>query len=107
MDVLRSIGLFASRRTSVTPSEPTVAKVLKTLAALLGQPVLFTDQDLTLLTLRSAAVRIALDTSPDGMKTSLDLLWHAALLFEENSPPNVTVSFRMAPKQPEAPAKPE
>jgi hypothetical protein len=79
--------------------------VLKALASLLQQRGPFENQDLTLLTLRSAAVRIALDSSKEGTQTALDLLWHAALLFEEN-PSNVTVSLRLLPEQaPEA--KPE
>jgi hypothetical protein len=72
-------------------------EALKALAGLLQQRGPFEDQNLALLTLRSAAVRIALDDSPAGMKSALDLLWHAAMLFEEN-PSNVTVSLRLTPK---------
>lgn len=59
--------------------------VLRGLAGVLQQRENFKDQSLTLLTLRSAAVRIALDKSDDGLRSALDLLWHAALLFEENT----------------------
>jgi hypothetical protein len=72
---------------------------LKALASLLQQRGPFENQDLTLLTLRSAAVRIALDNSKEGMKSALDLLWHAARLFEEN-PSNVTLSLRLVPERP-------
>lgn len=57
---------------------------LRALAGILQQRDKFENHELTLLTLRSAAVRIALDKSDDGLRTAMDLLWHAALLFEEN-----------------------
>lgn len=57
---------------------------LRALAGLLQKRETFNGQDLALLTLRSAAVRIALDKSDDGLRSALDLLWHAAVLFEEN-----------------------
>jgi hypothetical protein len=81
-------------------------QALKALASLLQQRGPFENQDLTLLTLRSAAVRIALDDSRDGLKSALDLLWHAARLFEEN-PSNVTVSLRLSPDRPPEVIKPE
>jgi hypothetical protein len=57
---------------------------LRALAVLLQGRDHFKDHDLTLLTLRSAAVRIALDKSDEGLRSALDLLWHAAIMFEEN-----------------------
>ncbi len=71
---------------------------LRALAGLLQQRGNFDNQDLTLLTLRSAAVRIALDNTDEGLQSALDLLWHAALLFEENPAANVTLSLRVPPK---------
>jgi hypothetical protein len=82
-------------------------EALRALAVILQQRPSFENQDLTLLTLRSAAVRIALDESAEGVQSALDLLWHAALLFEENPAANVTLSLRITPK-PDAPTtKPE
>jgi hypothetical protein len=57
---------------------------LRILAGLLQQRDAFKNHELTLLTLRSAAVRIALDKSDEGLRSSLNLLWHAAVLFEED-----------------------
>jgi len=62
---------------------------LRVLATLLQQRDLFSGQNLALLSLRSAAVRIALDRSAGGTHSALNLLWHAALLFEE---PNVLLA---------------
>lgn len=59
---------------------------LKVLAGVLQQRENFQGRDLTLLALRSAAVRIALDQSDAGLRSALDLLWHAAVMFEENQP---------------------
>lgn len=60
-------------------------EVLRALATVLQQRDHFKGQNLMLLTLRSAAVRIALDKSDDGLMSALNLLWHAAILFEENT----------------------
>lgn len=59
-------------------------EALRALAAVLQQRENFEHQELTLLTLRSAAVRIALDRSEEGLNSALDLLWHAAVLFEQD-----------------------
>lgn len=71
---------------------------LRTLALILQQRKYFDegDNDLTLLTLRSAAVRIALDQSDTGLSSALDLLWHAAVLFEQNQ---VRVADKVTPVQ--------
>ena len=57
---------------------------LRALAGLLQQREAFKNNELMLLTLRSAAVRIALDKSDEGLRGALDLLWHAAVIIEEN-----------------------
>lgn len=61
-------------------------EALRALAIVLQQRGHFEGRDLTLLTLRSAAIRIALDKSEDGLRSALDLIWHAALLFEDYQP---------------------
>ncbi|MBY0428023.1 MAG: DUF4175 domain-containing protein [Alphaproteobacteria bacterium] len=67
-------------------------ETLRGLAVLLQQRDNFEHNELTLLTLRSAAVRIALDKTNDGLRTALDLLWHAAVLFEDSHPSGVAKS---------------
>lgn len=67
-------------------------ETLRSLALLLQQRDNFEHNELTLLTLRSAAVRIALDKTKDGLRTALDLLWHAAVLFEDSHPTGVAKS---------------
>lgn len=67
-------------------------ETLRGLAILLQQRNNFEHNELTLLTLRSAAVRIALDKTNDGLRTALDLLWHAAILFEDSHPTGVAKS---------------
>jgi hypothetical protein len=69
---------------------------LRLLASVLQQRENFEGRGLTLLTLRSAAVRIALDPSEDGLNSALDLLWHAAILFEQNQ---VRVADKLVPTQ--------
>ncbi len=70
---------------------------LRALAGLLQQRQAFENHDLTLLTLRAAAVRIALDDSTEGLQSALKLLWHAAVLFEEDSPSKAHVAVRSRP----------
>lgn len=91
-------ALYTLRRSLQEEPQQRRTDTLRALAVLLQQRPTFEERDLMLLTLRSAAVRIALDTSEEGLQSSLDLLWHAALLFEENPSSNVTVSFRLVPK---------
>lgn len=67
-------------------------ETLRALAGLLQQRDSFENHGLTLLTLRSAAVRIALDKSDDGLHTALVLLWHAAILFEDSGKTSVAIS---------------
>jgi len=67
-------------------------ETLRSLAVLLQQRNNFEKNELTLLTLRSAAVRIALDKTNDGLRTALDLLWHAAVLFEDSHPTGLAKS---------------
>ena len=67
-------------------------ETLRALAVLLQQRNNFENNELMLLTLRSAAVRIALDKTNDGLRTALDLLWHAAVLFEDSHPTGVAKS---------------
>lgn len=67
-------------------------EALRGLAMLLQQRNNFEHNELSLLTLRSAAVRIALDKTNDGLRTALDLLWHAAVLFEDRHPVGVAKS---------------
>jgi hypothetical protein len=67
-------------------------ETLRGLAVLLQQRDNFEHNELVLLTLRSAAVRIALDKTNDGLRTALDLLWHAAILFDDAHPTSVAKS---------------
>lgn len=67
-------------------------ETLRGLAVLLQQRDNFEHNQLMLLTLRSAAVRIALDKNGDGLRTALDLLWHAAILFDDSQPTSVAKS---------------
>lgn len=67
-------------------------ETLRGLAVLLQQRDNFEHNELSLLTLRSAAVRIALDKTNDGLRTALDLLWHAAVLFEDRHPTGLAKS---------------
>jgi hypothetical protein len=69
-------------------------EALRALATVLQQREFFEDKGLTLLTLRSAAVRIALDRSDEGLNSALDLLWHAAVLFEQDQ---VKVADKVSP----------
>ncbi len=73
---------------------------LRALATLLQQRDRFDGHELTLLTLRSAAVRIALDRSDDGLRSALDLLWHAAVLFEQDQV-KVADKITLAPPPPD------
>lgn len=71
-------------------------EALRALATVLQQRNYFEGRELTLLTLRSAAVRIALDRSDEGLRSALDLLWHAASLFEQDQ---VRVADKIVPEK--------
>jgi hypothetical protein len=67
-------------------------ETLRGLAIILQQRATFENQGLSLMTLRSAAVRIALDKTNDGLRTALELMWHAAVLIEDSHPTSVAKS---------------
>lgn len=96
-EIARSINIVR-KDLQKDPSKRTDS--LRTLALILQQRKYFDagldDSDLTLLTLRSAAVRIALDQTDTGLSSALDLLWHAAVLFEQNQ---VRVADKVTPVQ--------
>lgn len=99
-------ALYTLRRSLQEDPQNRRTDALRALAGLLQQRPTFENRQLTLLTLRSAAVRIALDNSQEGLQSALDLLWHAAQMFEENPSSNVTVSLRLVPHV-APPVKPE
>lgn len=84
--------IYSLRKTLREDPENKRLETLRSLAVLLQQRDNFEHNELTLLTLRSAAVRIALDKTSDGLRTALDLLWHAAVLFEDSHPTGVAKS---------------
>ena len=79
-------AIYGLRKTLKDEPHAKRLETLRSLAMILQQRDNFENQELTLLTLRSAAVRIALDRSTDGLRSALDLLWHAAILFEDAHP---------------------
>ncbi len=81
--------IYSLRKTLHEDPQNKRLETLRGLAILLQQRDNFEHNGLTLLTLRSAAVRIALDKTSDGLRTALDLLWHAAVLFEDSHPANI------------------
>ena len=84
--------IYSLRKTLREDPQNKRLEALRGLAVLLQQRNNFEHNELILLTLRSAAVRIALDKTNDGLRTALDLLWHAAVLFEDSHPTGVAKS---------------
>lgn len=85
-------AIYSLRKTLREDPQNKRLDALRGLAVLLQQRDNFEHNELTLLTLRSAAVRIALDKTNDGLRSALDLLWHAAILFEDSHPQSVAKS---------------
>ncbi len=85
-------AIYSLRKTLRADPQNKRLEALRGLAVLLQQRNNFEHNELTLLTLRSAAVRIALDKTNDGLRTALDLLWHAAVLFEDSHPTGLAKS---------------
>jgi Domain of unknown function (DUF4175) len=84
--------IYTLRKTLREDPQNKRLEILRGLAVLLQQRDNFEHNELTLLTLRSAAVRIALDKTTDGLRSALDLLWHAAVLFEDHNRTSVAKS---------------